>query len=245
MRVGESIGATIVVGLTAVVLLLAGVNIDGGGPNYLGKLAGFAIFCLVLFHLMLWAMRRNNTERALKVLDYVYFGFGFLGLFSVLDLQVEAYRREVPEVLHQMKAENLYDLRACGVTVKEPLPECGIESRLLKAVSPRTYNHKELGSALQAYVNSGLYRISEFEPLYERAKQVYAEVDKQVYQYLDEIDRFNPLRKIGAFVVICIAVSIRIAKLSAELFGWHLPRDAPEKVIDPKPSAARGSGRRS
>jgi hypothetical protein len=114
-------------------------------------------------------------------------------------------------------------LRVCDEK-HEPNGFCATEDRLLQALKPKNYNHHELGRALQSYINFGMTNDSAFHPLYNKAKAIYTEMQMEIFDQLDRLEGSTNSRRAVGFFVLCIALGVRIAKLTAETFGWHLPK---------------------
>jgi hypothetical protein len=232
-EVEKAVATPLMLLLPTLILIIVGSVLAWRGPDHYSKLIVFGAICLVVYHLTFWLCRKETTDRALKVVDYIFLGLGFVGVFGALDVQANVYRSKIPDVLARYRP-----------SVDEAYP-CNRDSRrsknchwpeVVKIVLSRPYNHILLGMQFDkervesAYPNGMTDQDKEF---FDAVRSLYDAMQDEVYQYVDPIEVFDINHKIFAYYILCVGLSLRLTKVSAEVFGWHLPKGAPPVAVLP------------
>src|SRR3979490_2159107 len=84
---GDSLATPNILFYVSLALFFIGSFIAETGPDHFLKLSLFAVVCLISFHLAFWVCRKLTNEKALRIVDYMYLGIAFGGVFGVLDVQ--------------------------------------------------------------------------------------------------------------------------------------------------------------
>jgi hypothetical protein len=203
-------------------LVVVGVELALTPPSHTWKLAVFAILCLAICHSVYWLCRDKVTDSAIKAVDYLYLGLGFLALLNVLEIQAVLLEQKVPSIRAAHKIDYV-KYEKCDPAKIQAFQFSGqVCGAVASAVSllKGPYDHAELRRFLD-YASLGFtffgHSLNDYRPLYEQMAWLYKDMNDQVYGYVDS-QVVSAQRKLMALYILCVALSIRIGRVSAELF---------------------------
>ncbi|GMO96266.1 hypothetical protein TM239_11330 [Bradyrhizobium sp. TM239] len=207
-----------------------------GDDGHLWRLVGFALLCVALCHILYWGCRKLTSEAALRAVDYIYLSLGFLSIISVLDLQQTLLELKVPRIRAQHKIDYSSYVRCIDGKVEiaiflSPKVICAIESEGRKLLDG-PYNHEDLGrllSLVSPYVDLPVPEISVYRRLYDQVLALHNDMETQVYGRIESDKSASVRRRLAALYIICLALSIRLGRVTAEICGWRV-KDKPKEA---------------
>lgn len=207
-----------------------GIELALSGEEHIWKLIGFAILCFGVCHTLYWVCRKVTTDSALRAVDYLYLGLGFISIISVIDLQVTLLELKVPRIRAEHKIDYAPYMRCeKGLQVEtfvlSPQLICSAESEV-KSLLNGPYNHATVGQALgrvRPFYNSLNTSYVDYRPLFRAIDKLHADMERQVYSRLNPDKYLVVRRRLIALYLLCLAISIRIGRVTAEVFWRSKP----------------------
>jgi hypothetical protein len=211
----------------SLILIGAAYEMSTTGPDQRVKLFLFAVLCLAVFHLAFWMCRRISNDKTIRATDYIYLTLGLVGIAGVLEIQSSLVQLRVREIIFHHLTDNDYQGPGyCQPFDSDPLSRekfvrCAWQERIGKSWSQ--YDHPALKEAL----DSTLRVFPEGMPApaqqyFGYAQSLYDDMEQSIFQYV-ETDPSIPLkRRLWAFYIICIGLTLRLSRVTAEILRWHM-----------------------
>jgi hypothetical protein len=210
--------------LVTAVLVCIGYVLAASGPDHLTKLIVFAAVCLATYHVTFWLLQKKTSDRSLKAVDYLYLAMGFIGVFGALDLQATIYKPRVSHIM-DFHLPIVEETNTGCDEKKDDSPECYFRNLTVFLLKTRPYDHLWLRDRLKMIKGRGGSIEVPARFAYELA-DLYDEMELQVFQYVEPSEKAAFNRKMFAYYILCLALILRITKVSAELMQWHRPKPA-------------------
>jgi hypothetical protein len=208
--------------LTSLALTAFAVMLSVNAPNHFWAAVVFMLLCLGTFHFVFWLTRMNYDDRSLKAIDFVYLGIGFVGVYGVADVQEAISFAKVQPIIseHIAKLEELNpckDYKEKKVSSWKEADGCWTASVIIRHLKDgRTkgyYIHLDAAIAEDA-----AFLEKEFEPFVSELKVLSKKIEEAKADFVNTLVPDEVPMKILAYYLLCIALSLRITKVTAELW---------------------------
>lgn len=195
------------------------------GPDHLKSIIILCASSIAVFHLALFLLAGFATDKTLKGVDYLVIGLAMFGVLGVVDVQDSVVRGEIPHIM-AIQGDRVRGAAFCKPSKPEETSQyCWDEAVVLEYLKPSNYHHGVMRIKLQELRREverrGEPREVEF---YNQTVALYNRLDKEVFQYVNDDEFGRNLDRLWWFYIVGLAASLRLAKVSAEIFEWHKPR---------------------
>jgi hypothetical protein len=181
-----------------------------------------------------WWCRKETTDKALKIVDYIFLSLGFVGVFGALDVQANIYKSRIPSILAR---------HAVSIEFSDPCKSNNLDREdchwpeIVKIILKRPYDHLLLGMQLEKSRLNEDYPdgiTKSHQDFIDEVQSLYDAMERDVYQHIDPIEQRETDKRIFAYYVLCAGLALRLTKVSAEVFEWHVPKSVPAAIVLPK-----------
>jgi len=189
----------------------------------------FTLGSVVVFHILLWLLRKRTDDKGLRIVDYVYLSLAFLGVGGIVDVQATIAREQYQSIIATYMPE-LESLKPCKDASS---PECKLSEAFLASVSQPDPLMFRFVSQMRSIFSL------EFIPFLTQPKPDVQKFNEKLGVMMDLLSKeVGPSLRSGktrenrfiAFYVLAIGLALRFTKVSAELFKWHRAKDQPAGI---------------